>query len=350
MEERYEEVLNCYDFKVRSMSRARGAFRLETDQGIKLLKPWEASAQKAWLEYRITSHLVERGYKNVDYPVKNTEGMLITPNSRGEKYIVKNWFQGEECRVREKNDVIRAAENLGRLHKAMVMDKELLYPEPEEDWEEDGEDSLPQSRRLVQNTGMVEIFEKHNRELKRTQTYIKAKKQKNEFERAILKSFEPFYRQASDGLSMLQKCEFDKQWKEAGEKDQLCHGSYTYHNVWMLRGKETATVDFEKAGYGLPVMDLYYFLRKVMEKNDWEIYLGEALIQGYIKERSLTEEERRTLGILLYYPEKYWKIVNHYLNNKKSWIADKDKDKLEMICQQEWRKTLFLRQLFSLSF
>ena len=55
----------------------------------------------------------------------------------------------------------------------------------------------------------------------------------------------------------------------------MVHGEYNYHNILMIQGdynyrKEPyriATTNFEKFKPDVQVEDLYYFLRKVMEKH-----------------------------------------------------------------------------------
>lgn len=331
MDERFEEVLGKYDFKVRSIVRVRGAFVLDTDMGIRIIRPWDVTKKKIEFEDRVTKLLVNRGYKNVDYIIENNEGMLTTQNSSGDSYVVKNWFWGDECRVKEKEDLILAAGNLGKLHKLLQGGVE-----PEN------------TDRRRREEGLTSVFARHNREMKRVSSYIRGKKQKNGFELCILKSFDEFYGRAVKGLDLLRETGFDSLAQKAFEERYMYHGSYTYHNVLLIKDG-TATVNFEKAGYGPPLLDLYYFLRKVMEKNSWNAALGDSIINQYTKENPMAPKMLEMLGILLYYPEKYWKIVNHYYNSKKSWVAEKDMGKLEMVCEQEWQKSLFLQELFSLS-
>lgn len=346
MEERYEEILGKYEFTVRTMTRTRGAFVLDTNNGIHILRPLDVSKKRVEFENKVTACLEDRGYTNVDIMIPNKEGMLVTENESGEAYIVKRWFRGDECRVREKEDLVQTMGNLGRLHEHLYLDIEE-EPEPMEELIACGDGGNLRER--IRESSLTEIFEKHNREMKRVLTYIRGKRQKNVFELCILKSYNEFYGRAIEGVKLLKSLNFDTREKEAKEEGQLCHGSYTYHNVLLLKDG-IATVNFEKADYGFSLLDLYYFLRKAMEKNNWNTELGNIMINEYTRFHNLSETEIKILGVLLYYPEKYWKIVNHYFNSKKSWIAEKDMDKLDLVCEQEWQKTIFLKELFSLSF
>ncbi len=63
------------------------------------------------------------------------------------------------------------------------------------------------------------------------------------------------------------------------------HGEYNYHNILMIRDgygrQEIATVNFEQYKSNVQVEDLYYFLRKVMEKQGWKERLGDGILNAY---------------------------------------------------------------------
>ena len=320
MDNRFKEVLEAYDFHIYNVSRTRGAFLLDTSQGIKLLKAVEGSERKVLMEHEITFWLSQHGFVNVDSVVQNREGELITTDVQGERYVVKNWFKGEGFEPKDKARAVYAAGLLGQLHSVL------------------GKMELPEE--LVKQETIVSSVEKHTREMRRVRTYIRNKKQKNAFEAAILENYNLFYEKALLAIEMLEKMEYTEK--------KIIHGSYTYHNV-LFRNKEAAVVNFDKAAVGFQIADLYLFLRKLMEKNDWSVELGEKIIEEYDRYCPISEEQRKMLLLLLLYPEKYWKITNHYYNSKKCWIAGRSMEKLEAVCRQEDKKGAFLREVFSLS-
>ncbi len=321
MDNRFIEVLEAYPFDTYHVSRTRGAFLLNTSDGIKLLKSFEGSEKKLLFEDEITNYLIEHDFKHVDSFVRNKEGNLLTVSGQGEHYFVKNWFNGEGFEPKEKGKAIEAAGVLGRLHSVL---SEMQIPEE-----------------FTKTEPIVGSLEKHTKEIKRVKSYIRNKKQKNEFEIAMLESYDVFYEKAITSLEMLKKLEY--------EEKKVTHGSYTYHNV-LFGNEEIAIVNFDKASVGFQITDLYYFLRKLMEKNDWSIELGKAIIREYEQFHPISEKQRELLLLLLIYPEKYWKIMNHYYNTKKCWVAVKSVEKLEVIRQQEHKKRAFLNEVFLLSF
>lgn len=327
MDDRYEEVLRQYDFCISNVYRARGALLLETDKGVKLIRMSDSSKARIEYENRIMSYLQEQGYPDIDIYYPNRENELITENSQGDKYTVKNWYIGEECNLKEPEQIKAASKNLGRLHNIL---KDV---------------SLSEGRSCMASHDIPNVFEKHNRELKRVKTYIIDKKQRNEFEVRFLSVYDRFFHQAMDAFDILKEMSFQQIRLMAETRGTIVHGSYTYHNI-LLTANGIATTNFEKADVGVQVFDLYYFLRKVMEKNNWDISLSNMILEEYLSSHSLEKEELKLLYILMLYPEKFWKITNYYYNSKKSWISGRTIQKLVSIQQQEEQKNLFLQNLY----
>ena len=95
-----------------------------------------------------------------------------------------------------------------------------------------------------------------------------------------------------------------------------------------------------------PIKDVYLFMRKLLEKNNWNVDLGRELLHAYNEERTLQEEELLQLKYRLYYPEKFWKIVNFYYNSPKSWISAKNGEKLTKLLEQEEVKNTLMQTMF----
>ena len=130
------------------------------------------------------------------------------------------------------------------------------------------------------------------------------------------------------------------------KKSCIIHGEYNYHNIIMTK-EGIATTNFEKFRRDIQVEDLYYFLRKVLEKSGWKIRLGDGMLNAYSAIHPLTEGEMEYLKIRLIYPEKFWKITNSYYHSGKAWIPAKNVEKLSLSVAQTEEKKRFLRNLFA---
>ena len=325
MDDKHSEVFRQYDLKVYNMYRARGAFLLETNQGLKLFKSFEDSENHLLYENKVKEVLVNKGFANVDMVLPNRDGGLITADSAGVKYIIKNWFEGEECNLKELKDIYAASKNLARVHDALEG--------------VGGEAAIFQSH-------LEEVFDKHNKELKRAKTYIWNKKQRNDFELNFLLAFDFFYEDAKKALKLLKDYDYDSFYKESMLKGLGCHGNYTYHNI-LITKEGVAITNFEKCCIGVQIMDLYQLFRKCMEKNNWDKNYGHTILNGYTSVRNISKEEYSILYLLLLYPEKFWKVTNYYINNKKSWISKRNIEKLTILQEQASYKNEFLKEFFT---
>lgn len=356
MEDRSHEILSQYELQVYHKFRARGAVILETDRGPKLLQAFTGREQRLYFEDALKRHITAQGCTQIDAFLYNTSGSLLSVNSVGERFYVKDWFDGEECALKREENCLLAVKNLSCLHLAMRQ----FRPEPPTDAQET---AVPPR----ETQSLPELLSRRAREMKHVRTYIRNKKQKNEFELLFLKLCDTFYEQAAEAVAQLHAESYRILALEAEEGLHLYHGSYNYHNLFLPTQAATAgaaqdaacflqaaslhapnplpTTNFDRAGYGIQLTDFYQFLRKVMEKNDWSIPLGKRLIEAYDHACPLSAQGLSLLRTLLLFPEKFWKITNAYYNNRKSWIPKKNLQKLQMNQEQLSRRCEFIAAL-----
>ena len=183
-------------------------------------------------------------------------------------------------------------------------------------------------------------MQRHNQEMKRARNYIKAKRKKSELERCILENFELFYEQAEaacEGLKRLRET-------ESSAPLFLCHGNLDHHHI-LMDEDNAAIIEFHKMHLGDPMEDLYYFMRKVMEKHEWNVGLGQEMLEAYDRILPMTDQERERLYYLFLYPEKYWKQVNFYYNANKAWIPERNIEKLKNLERQLPDREKFLAKI-----
>ena len=242
--------------------------------------------------------------------------------------MLKKWYQGRECDVRQEQDVVRAAAKLAVLHKDMEKLAVKIRP---------GAD--------VQGKNPVEEVRRYNRELKKIRSFIRSRPVKNDFEILFLENFEKMYRTADDILARMETSGCRKLFEESVSKGSVVHGDYNYHNVMILPENEVIT-NFERMRIGIQVDDLYYLLRKVMEKYHWKQKTGQNILEAYESVRQLKPDEREYLCLRLAYPEKFWKTASAYSRSNKAWLPEKSVEKLQTAVEQTKEKEVFLREVF----
>lgn len=322
VDDRRLEVLAQYDLMIRNCGNVRGALLLDTDCGLKVLRPSQSGEQRLEFEDAVKQYIRRTGKLCVDTVLRTREGKLFAENSYGDRFCVRDWYYGEECDLKQEEHCFAAIDTLNCFH-AVTAD----FPMGEE-------------YRIYERLPLAEQFLKRTRELKRVRSYIREKKQKSEFEVQFLKLCDGYYEQALEAQEYIKK---------AGQEDEpphLVHGNFSYHSLLaecLPENECFVLTSFDKAGFGQHVSDFYYLLRKTMEKNDWNQNLGYHMIQRYLRNRENPEEEQKLLRAQIMYPEKFWKITNYYYNNRKTWIPEKNIKKLFSNHDREPLKAEFVR-------
>ena len=327
MGDRNTSVLEQYDFQVLRTGRGRGAVLCETNCGLKLLKEYTGTLERLSMEDEILNLIKDSGGL-VDNYMRNSFDRVLSIDGDGTKYVVKNWFEARECDVRSMTEILAAVRTLAKLHKILE-----VIPE-----------RLKEGLQSFQGISLEREIEKHHRELKRARSFMRNKHKKSEFELQVLHNFEQFYQQGEEALKMLHQSAYTELRNKALDICTVCHGNYNQHNV-LVYGRRIAIINFDKMCVNLQITDLYLFMRKILEKHNWDNKLGMAMLEEYQKEKIILEEEYDILLILFSYPEKFWKVVNHYYNNNKAWIPQKDIDKLNVIVNQNDEKRKFIEKM-----
>ena len=319
------EVTGQYELEVENLRKGRGAWILETDRGLKLLKVYKGSVKRLEFEEMVLDVVKDVGTLKVDQYVRNREGELLSTAGDGTRFIVKSWFSDRECDLKDTREILSAVRQIAVLHKL------LRNVEAREEWNLKSMISPP----------LYEAMDKHNRELKKARAFIRGKRRKNEFELSVIASFDQFLNQAKKARDGMEQV-FLREGDALKESYFVCHGELNQHHILM--GKTyVAVTEFNKMHLGLQVEDLYHFMRKVMEKHDWNMTLGNAMLDSYERVLPMSETERECLYYLFLYPEKYWKQINFYYNANKAWIPARNTEKIEGLKVQQENRERFIR-------
>ena len=317
MSEKMSEVYEAYDMEILGAVRGRGSMILKTDRGIRQISPFDGSEERLEQEREFKENLYETGFHHIDCCVPNREGELITCDRYGNPYVMREYFEGRECNSGSICDLNQAAANLAVFH---IRGRELYAKE-----------GRTYAYREPGN------FRRKTQEMKKIRSFISKRPTKNDFELLYIEAYDAFYRQAIDCQAMMDSCDRTNIAGHIG----YCHGAYNYHSV-LFCGGYLATVNFDRFHVGYQLIDLYQFIRKVMEKNNYNFDMAVKIIEEYDRILPLTREDYRYIYILYSYPEKFWKVSNRYMNSRKCWISPANLEKLSKLITDEQEKQKFL--------
>lgn len=314
MNDRCVSLLENYDIEVLRTMKGRGAILCETDRGMLIFKEYMERRSRIVMQDQLLEYLSEQGLVT-ERIIRNKEGELLTVDHDGTSYVLKSWFQGRECDLKDMQNCYDAVAVLARLH---------------------GTDVTPQLQ--GDGTGRentLSEFARHTRELKKIRRFLKGRGQKSDFEILLMQNYSYFLEQALRIEEEMEGCTVPP------TQNRICHGDFQYHNI-LVNGQEVCLINFEKCGIDDATRDLGLFLRKILEKTAWQEKTAFELIDRYHSVRSLSADERQRLYARLSYPEKFWKIANFYYNSGKAWIPAKNTEKLYRLLEQEEEKKRFL--------
>ena len=391
MSEKLAEVYEQYDMDIISTKKGRGATVLTTKDGLRILETFRGSVTRLEQEYVLKQLFLKEGCNNLDYLILNKSGSLFTCDKYRQPFVLKQYYEGNECDMHNPSDVVRAVEALAQFHiygknvakefpaewkrsrkekeekqiadiKQAIADgeelerlsriygvsesalREMLKASEQVDENESEEIQIEQNK---ENEKIEDVFIRHNKELRKIQKFICKVKRKNAFENLFLEVFQHYYEQGVQCVSKLQQMmeqEADSMYQNTMQAHYgICHGAYNHHNV-MIGERSEAILHFERFSLGNQLNDLYQFARKAMEKNHFDFDLLEDIFKVYSRYIELTDADYDYMYILFSYPEKFWKIANSYYNTNKAFLSPKFMEKLQTVIAQEKEKENLLRK------
>lgn len=325
-----KSVLEQYDLEFENVRRGRGCLLAEAGDGKTYrLVEYNSSKVHLELEQEILQYLCQEGSLQVEYCIPNKNGCLYSLNRDQDGYVLRTYIDANECNTASQGELLMAMNALAKFHLLMrsfqgtdVLQKECFVGMP-----------------------LDHEYERRLRELRRVMAYLGRKKKKNEYERSIEETISAVISEGKEALAALKVSAYGEMYQNCLEKGWICHGRYHYHNVRFTRDQAVIT-GLEHCCIQVQLVDIYQFMRKVMEKCGWMPAMGQMLLDEYQKVLPLSQEEKSVLACMFAFPEKYWKQVNFYFNTRKSWVSGKSLEKLEKAVRQQSLREAFVRTLF----
>lgn len=255
-------TLAQYELTADRSARTRGALLCYTSRGFLILREFHGSEKKLEKQQELLLRLQENGI-NTDYFLRNNQESLVSKDKTEQRFTLQHWYEGKECDTKSREDILKSVRTLARLHILMKM-------EPVEEYRE---------------RSLREEYLRHNQELRKIRKFIRNKGASNVFEKNYLASVEQFLERAQYAVRLLDETDYDDLRDRAWREGQVCHGEYNQHNVLMLKGDHfgTAVTNFGHWSFDIQVADLYRFMRKILEKYNWNLELAGECSGNIIK-------------------------------------------------------------------
>ncbi len=312
------EIERQFDIKIESLKPNRGVYLLKTNKGMRCLKKINYGIQKLLFVYGAKEHLMAQGFTRVDKYFLNTEGHPYAIVN-DDIYTLSEWLEGREADFRNKEDLVIAAENLAYMHLAS------RGYEP------------PENSKLKTDLGRwPHLMEKRVRALDKMRDTARKRNNKNNFEMNYIKSVQFYKELGKRAIKVLKDSKYDELCRIAEEEKSFCHHDYTYHNIIIDEDNCVNVIDFDYCKREVRAYDVSSFMIKVLKRVDWNIEIGNLILDSYNKIYPLSDDDYRVLFAFLLFPQRYWRLANRYYYNEVNWPINTFNNKMEeLIAEQD---------------
>jgi CotS family spore coat protein len=299
-EERLLDLLNHhYDLKVTKAQPVGGVLKLVTERGAYVLKRVRMKEQDRWeLVDEAAAYLkkVDRDAAILAKPVRTKKGRLQMDGYRF-RYVLLPWIDGDAARLRDKEDWMRVARHLGRVHQAS---KGFNPTGKYEDYEWIGQ--------------WQDRWERDLQHLNIFQTAAKWTVQPNELDRVWLDISRYTIGMMENLLQYYDKIGGDKLAAESSAQGKICHKRLRQANILETAKGTLHLIDWNEMALDIRATDVAQLLLYAYGRTGSR-EIVEAVLEGYQTVSKCSQEEFALIYARLLYPERLIHLLeNTYLN------------------------------------
>lgn len=248
LNEKYQALLDQYDISVSHTRRGRGCVLCFGENDVYALSQTSLSEERLCAVSEWTLAMHDHHFYKTDQYILNKDGYFLTFDRYYETFALRKTYLGTECDIHALKDIRSSAENLASFHNHCLA---ISFS----------------SENLRKYTSISTYYEQKYLELKSIARYIRKRKKKGIFEYLFLEQTKAFWEQMERSIQILNET--------TPSRRGWCHGAYNHHNI-IMTSSAPATIHFEHFYHGYPILDVYYFLKKALEKNNYNFAFCET--------------------------------------------------------------------------
>ncbi len=308
MEDIYEKILFSYGLKLYATQRTRRGLICRTDKGTKELRKTSFDKDTICFENGIKKYLYSKGFKDTDVYLETTEE---TPFYEGleSNYVLSDFVQVFETDMSDLENAKKAVETMALIHKLSC------------GFDEKGKVSLGK---------LPETIKKRRTELVKIKKWISAQSKYSPLDIVVVKNYDYFLERAKRAETLVNSKGYEKTVNLALQRQNICHNNLKGDS---LRTKENSgelyITGFERSSFDCGVSDLAGFLRRQIKDESCNAQKIDELIKAYNNVVPIEDFELETLGAMILFPAKVFKICNTYYNKRRVLINEAVLDKLK---------------------
>lgn len=302
MDEIFEKILlNGFGLKLNSSQRIRTCLICSTNGGIVALKKHNCDSLMVEFESEARNTLVKNGFENVNRFILSVEENACYTFSEA-NYTLEPYVPLSTPDMESEETVLKAVDALARMHRASFG--------LEFDGGRSGIGRLP------------ELFKKRISELRHIRKDIARRGQYDIMDMVIKNNYKYFYDRAQRALLKLTESGYHKLSAEAGLKKSFCHNSFKSGNFMLNQLEEIFVDSMAKCAYDIPVLDVAYFIRRMMKEPDFDERYARKILYTYQSRMEFGQRECSVVEAMLLFPWKFMSLCNEYYNKRRNYCLE----------------------------
>ena len=297
MNELHEILTSQYDIDINNISSFRDNYIVFNSSSKMLLKKANMSENRINFIHKAQQHLIQNGFTRIDSFIcnKNNEPYIKLNNNL---YTLRKLLDGTEVNFEKSQDVMNSCFLLADFHKSSK--NFSLSPDS---FKKDDLGTLPL------------VYQKRLAEIRRVKKI--ALKNKTKFDYLLLDYIDYFYNLGNEVIKKLETSNYNKLVDITRSEGSFCHHEFTHNNI-ITKNDTYFLINFDFCSYELKIYDLCNLIKRKLRKCNWDIREADKIIHFYNKKVSLSADELYIMKLMIMFPQKFWRVINTYYNNKKN--------------------------------
>jgi len=297
----HPDVFKDFEISVKKCYKVRGAYICETNKGTKVIHKSDYTLTQINLQHKIKEHLIQRGFNGVDrlYLSKKDTPYTVYYNR---VFVMNDWQNATEIDFYNESDIHYTMKVLAKLHNA---------------GEEFNAPGFKVKEAKIKNLGTT--YEKRYKESIKLKKRISNAGNKTDFEVLYFQNSPAYMELQEMAMGLFDEEDYKGLIESAINKQTIAHHQYTYHNIKRSNEDHVIVSGFERSGYDVQLTDLVYVIKRIMQKNQWDVDLLLEIIDSYNKIKPLSSKEWAIMQGMIIFPDKFSKLCNSYYYSKRRW-------------------------------
>lgn len=271
----------------------RDVYRIKTSNGVRCLKEGRNSINRVQFMMDGMDYVRGRGFVDMAHCLPARDGKMIV-NYKGTCFFLQEWLEGTEPDYRSREDMVLAAETIGRFHRAsigFVPDQKYEAKNKLGKWPKKLKDKKADLKKYLDLANNAD--------------------EPDDFERKLILFSDWLLGHAEDAIEKLIESPYPDLVEEARDWGILVHGDPAVRNFVRMENR-ICLIDFDAIALDINVTDLWRLLRRTLSRGRWELGLAEEILHAYHQYVPVEAKHREVLGAFLQFPEIPWRIIREY--------------------------------------